>query len=75
MKKKPETNEGSVLDGPDYKKLSAFNAQLLDEKSRLGRIISSESLRKGSAYIQQAIAQTIVNNGHGAMIKQTRPHA
>ncbi len=75
MKKNTETNEGSVLDRPDYKELSAFNTQLLDEKSRLGKIISSDSLRKGSAYIQKAIAQTIVNNGHGAMIKQTRPHA
>ena len=75
MKNKPEPDEGSVLDRPDYKELSAFNAQLLDEKSRLGKIISSDSLRKGSAYIQQAIAQTIVNNGHGAMIKQVRPRA
>jgi hypothetical protein len=73
MKNHTAKNEGSVLDRPDYKELSAFNAQLLDEKSHLGKIISSDSLRKGSAYIQQAIAQTIVNNGHGAMIKQTRP--
>lgn len=61
----------SVYNRADYNALKQFNDQLLDEKSPLGMIISSENIRKSSKNIQHAIVQTIVNNGHCVMIRQT----
>jgi hypothetical protein len=75
MSKEKDSDEGSVRNSPDYQSLVAFNEQLLDENSHLGKIISSASMRKGSERIQRAIMQTIVNNGHGAMIQHARPRA
>lgn len=74
MNKQNEKTGVAICDSPsEYRKLRAFNEQLLDQNSRLGRIISSERIRKGGEHIQNAIRQAIVNNGHGAMIQQTRP--
>jgi hypothetical protein len=60
-----KTYPGTVYDRPDYKKLRAFNDELLDENSCLVKIISRESVRQSSELIREAIIQTIVNNGHG----------
>jgi hypothetical protein len=60
----------SVFDNPDFKKLSKINDELLDENSHLGKIISTESLRKGSKAIQRAIQEDIVNHGAGALVRR-----
>lgn len=73
MSKKKTNDEESVYTSPDYGQLKAFNDQLLDENSHLGKIISSESIRRSSENIRNAIVQTIVNNGHGVMLQQTSP--
>ena len=70
MKKNKNRNRSvSVYDRVGYKELKDFNDQLLDENSRLGKIISSESLRQSSENIHRAIVRTIVNNGHGVMLQ------
>ena len=67
MKSKNENCRALVYDRPDYKELKEFNDELLNENSRLGRIISSENLSQSSENIHRAIIQTIVNNRHGVM--------
>jgi len=59
MRKNNKGTGGSVYTDPDYKHLKKFNTQLLNEKSKLGKIISSKSIRKSSQNIQHATAQAI----------------
>ena len=63
-------NEESVYDKPDYAELKAFNDELLNENSPLGKIISSENIRKGSQNIERAIALAIVRSGNGVWVGQ-----
>ena len=61
MSKHKTKREASVFDRPDYEKLKAFNDELLNKDSHLGKIISAESVRQKSEKIRQAITLTIVN--------------
>ena len=70
MSRKKKKCGGSVYEKPGYEELKAFNDNLLNENSRFGKIISSESLRLSSENIHQAVVQTIVNNGHGVMLRR-----
>jgi hypothetical protein len=61
----------TVYDRPEYSEMKALNDKLLDKDSRLGKIISAESLRQSSDQIYEAMVQSIVNNGHGVRIQHT----
>jgi hypothetical protein len=63
----------SVYERRGYEGRRQFNEQLRDKNSPVGKIVSAESIRRSSANIQMAIIETIVNNGHGAMLRQISP--
>jgi hypothetical protein len=62
-----------VYQRPGYEERRKFNDQLRDKDSPVGKIVSAESIRKSSANIRMAIIETIVNNGHGAMLRKISP--
>lgn len=59
----------SVYKRPGYRAMKTFNDKLLDGRTRQGKMLSSKNLRHGSEKIQLAINRTIVNNGHGALVR------
>ena len=58
----------TVYDSPDYPELKQFNDRLLDEKSRLGKIISSATIKQSSENIQRAIVRNLIVHGHAVWI-------
>jgi hypothetical protein len=53
----------SLFFGKDYADLKRFSDELSDPTTRLGRIISPESIRQSSENINRAIMISLVNNG------------
>lgn len=69
MKEIQKVTEDGLYYGPDRSRLEQFAAEIIDPKSHLGEIISIERIRKSGQHIQEAIAASIVNNGHGAKVR------
>ena len=60
----------SVFEQPDYPERKKFNERLKNPRSRIGRIVSTQALRKSSQHIQRVIVENIVAHGAGAIIRR-----
>lgn len=63
----------SVYKRAGYAERRRFNDQLADENSPIGKTVSAASIRESSANIRNAILDSIVNNGHGAVLRRATP--
>ena len=66
------SNEKNLRDrvGSDvYDRILNYNKGLQDASSEVGKILSMESIMASARNIEEAEVSTIVNNGHGVMLK------
>jgi hypothetical protein len=54
----------------DIDDMSSYRNELAEGRSRVAAIISSESIKETGNRIREAVVETIVNNGHGVMLKR-----
>jgi hypothetical protein len=59
-----------VFEKLDYPERKKFNERLRNPRTRVGRIVSTEALRKSSQHIQRVIAENIVAHGAGAILRR-----
>ena len=52
----------------EYASLYKFNEGLLNSTSKLGKIVSSESIRKSSQHMEDAMIEAMVNSGAAVIL-------
>ncbi len=63
-----KNGSGKRIESRHYDELDRFNRMLHNPRSRLGKIVSAQSIRESSYNIGGAIIAAIVNTGNGVYI-------